>query len=116
MGQHFFTGGMMPSADLLRSIHSDLRVTRQYGWNGQHYQRTAEAWLTNLDANREAALEFLAGVYGPRQSPRWFQRWRIFLLAVAELFGYAKGQEWFVSHYVLEHAAQRARLSVANQS
>jgi cyclopropane-fatty-acyl-phospholipid synthase len=28
----------------------------------------------------------------------WFQRWRLFLLAVAELFAFRNGTEWYVRH------------------
>lgn len=104
MGRHFFTGGLMPSADLLRRFPHALTVTQEHCWNGQHYQRTAEAWLVNLDANRADVLPILASVYGSAEARRWFNRWRTFFLAVAELFGCASGEEWFVSHYLMQRS------------
>lgn len=116
MGQHFFTGGMMPSADLYREFSEIVWVERQQYWNGRHYQRTAEAWLANLDTHRAEVLPILNTVYGPAEGRRWFHRWRIFFLAVAELFGYANGEEWFVTHYLIKSvttAAWRPNLAVA---
>lgn len=104
MGRHFFSGGVMPSYDLLKQFNRALTVTRQYAWNGGHYQRTAEAWLANLDGRRDEALRIMAVAYGPREARRWLNRWRVFLLAVAELFGFAGGNEWFVAHLLLQHA------------
>jgi cyclopropane-fatty-acyl-phospholipid synthase len=101
MGRHFFTGGMMPSADLLRHFDRDLEVARDWTWDGTHYRRTAEAWLANFDAHERELLRLLSDVYGPAQARRWFHRWRIFFLAVAELFGFKGGSEWFVVHSLL---------------
>jgi cyclopropane-fatty-acyl-phospholipid synthase len=105
MGRHFFTGGIMPSVDLLNQFNHSLIVSQQYSWSGRHYERTAEAWLANLDARRVDVLPILATVYGTNSARRWLNRWRMFFLAVAELFGFAGGDEWFVSHYLLEHVA-----------
>lgn len=104
MGRHFFTGGIMPDTNLLRRFESDLKVSRQYDWNGRHYQRTAEDWLANLDARRDTVLRILSETVGPAEADRALNRWRVFFLAVAELFGYAQGTEWFVSHYLLERS------------
>jgi len=99
MGKHFFTGGLMPSADTLLWFQRDLRIEQQWRLNGQHYERTANAWLANQDRNRKAVLEVLAGAYGADQAAIWHQRWRMFWMACAELFGYRGGNEWLVGHY-----------------
>ena len=102
MGKYFFTGGVMPSERLYEQFHRDLRVEKRWRWNGRHYQRTSDAWLANLDARSDEALEILSAAYGRSQAKRWLNRWRMFFLAVSELFGYAGGDEWFVSHCLFE--------------
>jgi cyclopropane-fatty-acyl-phospholipid synthase len=51
-------------------------------------------------AREAAVMAVLAGAYGAA-APLWFQRWRVFFLACAELFGYHNGTEWLVGHYRL---------------
>jgi cyclopropane-fatty-acyl-phospholipid synthase len=109
MGRNFFTGGMMPSADLLRRFDRDLRVIREWQWNGMHYARTARSWLDRLDSQREALLPILRRTYGGSNSARWLQRWRMFFLAVEELFAFGNGQEWYVGHYLLEPTTNMPR-------
>lgn len=101
LGRHFFTGGIMPSDHLLYSFAHDLQIEQHWRWGGTHYQKTAEAWLANLDRNRAAVLPVLRQTYGDSDAERWYHRWRVFFLACAELFGYRAGQEWWVSHYRL---------------
>jgi cyclopropane-fatty-acyl-phospholipid synthase len=99
MGRHFFTGGMMPADHLLAYFQDDLTLERQWRVDGQHYQRTSEAWLQQLDGHRAEILQLFSADLPRDQAALQVQRWRIFFMAVAELFGYRAGQEWWVSHY-----------------
>jgi cyclopropane-fatty-acyl-phospholipid synthase len=102
MAQYFFTGGIMPSDDLMLQFQDRWDVKDHWTLSGDHYQRTSEAWLGNMDAHREKILKEFTLVYGVGQEQRWLERWRIFFMACAELFGYAQGTEWMVSHYLLD--------------
>jgi cyclopropane-fatty-acyl-phospholipid synthase len=105
MAQHFFTGGLMPSDDLLLHFQDRFRIREHWRHSGVEYQKTSEAWLRKLDENREQALALFANVYGNHEALRWLVRWRVFFMACAELFGYDNGNEWMVSHYLFENRA-----------
>jgi cyclopropane-fatty-acyl-phospholipid synthase len=102
MSRHFFSGGIMPSDELPLCFQDDLRLMQRWRWSGRHYEKTSNAWLDNLDRNRALAWPILERVYDAEQAQRWFERWRIFFMACAELFGYAGGEEWWIGHYLFE--------------
>lgn len=99
MANHFFTGGLMPSADTLHHFQEAVRLEHQWHVSGRHYERTANAWLMLTDRHRDAILPILAATYGEAHAELWLQRWRIFFMACAELFGLDRGREWLVAHY-----------------
>lgn len=100
MARHFFTGGQMPSDLQLLRCQDDLAVELHWRVSGEHYRRTAEAWLANFDRNRRELEPVLAATWGDR-AEAMANRWRVFFIACAELWGFAGGREWFVSHYRL---------------
>lgn len=105
MAKYFFTGGIMPSEDLLLFFQDHLKIREQWSFNGRHYAQTSEHWLENQDANRDRILSLFREVYGPGEELRWFVRWRVFFMACAELWAYRDGREWTVSHYLFERPA-----------
>lgn len=110
MARHFFTGGMMPSADLFTYYNDDLCINKKWQVSGTHYARTSEAWLGRLDAQAEELLELFSQDADHATAKLRLQRWRMFFMACAELFDFNSGNEWFVSHYLFEHARKPARV------
>ncbi len=100
MGRYFFTGGIMPSDELLHYFQDDLELETRWSVDGTHYARTARAWLGRMALNRKKIDPILARVYGPENVTIWRNRWRLFFMACEELFGYRGGREWWVGHYL----------------
>ncbi|WP_347558261.1 cyclopropane-fatty-acyl-phospholipid synthase family protein [Robbsia sp. KACC 23696] len=100
IAQHFFTGGIMPSHTMIAQFDDLFALEKQWRWDGTHYERTAQDWLSNFDRNSEAIDEILRDVYGADAS-LWKRRWRLFLLSTIGLFGHRNGAQWGVSHYRL---------------
>jgi cyclopropane-fatty-acyl-phospholipid synthase len=100
MSKHFFSGGTMPADELFLRISGQLELETRWRWSGIHYAKTSEAWLANLDRNKSEILPLFEQGMSAGEASRMFHRWRIFFLACAETFGFAQGQEWWVSHYL----------------
>jgi len=99
MGRYFFTGGIMPSIDTLLHFQDDLKIESRWLVDGSGYQKTANAWLDNLDNNFDEIVSVFEETYGKQEAKLWAQRWRMFYMACAELFGYRNGSEWCVGHF-----------------
>jgi len=105
MAKYFFTGGIMPSDDLLLYFQNDLRILEHWQVDGRHYSQTSERWLQNMDNHRAEIEPILAKTYGAEHVLRWWVYWRVFFMSCAELWGYANGREWMVSHYLFAKSA-----------
>ena len=100
MTRYFFLGGTMPSENLLLNFQDHVRLERQWWVDGRHYEKTSNHWLAGMDARKEEIMAIFREGYGEAEAAIWFQRWRMFYMAVAEFFGYARGNEWGVGHYL----------------
>ncbi len=107
MSKYFFTGGIMPSDDLLLYFNDHFKIKEHWHWDGIHYEKTSNAWLKNMDEHEKEILPILQEVYGKHQTTKWWVYWRIFFMACAELWGYKNGKEWFVSHYLFEKSVTK---------
>ncbi|MCC7526890.1 MAG: class I SAM-dependent methyltransferase [Candidatus Melainabacteria bacterium] len=101
----FFEGGTMPSEDLFIHFQEDVRILDQWSVSGTHYRKTAEAWLKTMKSKRRQIMKIMKETYGERDAVQWWAYWKLFFLACAELWGYRKGTEWKVSHYLFEKSA-----------
>ena len=105
MSKYFFTGGIMPSDDLMFYFNDDLVVEKHWHVNGINYAKTAEAWLANMDKHKAQIMPLFEETYGKDQAVKWWVYWRLFYLACAELWNYNQGNEWLVSHYLFHKTA-----------
>jgi cyclopropane-fatty-acyl-phospholipid synthase len=101
MSRYFFSGGMMPSDDLPLYFQDHLKLVNKWRWDGRHYEKTLNAWLANMDADKKQLMPLFQQTYGIG-ARQWWMRWRLFFMACAELFAYDRGQQWWVSHYLFE--------------
>ncbi|KAJ4709015.1 (S)-coclaurine N-methyltransferase-like [Melia azedarach] len=99
---YFFTGGTMPSANLLLYFQDDVSVVDHWLVNGKHYAQTSEEWLKRMDKNLASIKPIIESTYGKDQAVKWTVYWRTFFIAVAELCAYNNGDEWMVAHFLFK--------------
>mmetsp|Transcript_56845 Transcript_56845/g.157303 ORF Transcript_56845/g.157303 Transcript_56845/m.157303 type:complete len:392 (-) Transcript_56845:94-1269(-) len=97
MTRNFFKGGTMPSQFLLQRFQQDLVVEQQWNVNGRNYTLTLEGWLQRMDRRRDDLLRVFGGAYGEGNAALHVRRWRVFMIACAEFFGFHRGSEFFVT-------------------
>jgi cyclopropane-fatty-acyl-phospholipid synthase len=102
MTRYFFSGGTMPSTDLFHYFQDDLLLENQWAVNGTHYEKTANAWIDNMVRHKASIMPILTETYGPKEAKKWWMYWKVFFMACAELWGYAHGTEWQVTHYLFK--------------
>ncbi|KAH7360354.1 SAM-dependent methyltransferase [Rhexocercosporidium sp. MPI-PUGE-AT-0058] len=121
MSRYFFTGGTMPSADLLLFFQQDLQLQKQWWVSGQNYMRTLQvckltvteklkltpvsltkAWLSNFTSNKEKVWPDLIETYGEKDATVWYNRWIFYHIGGSEFFGTGGGEVNGVSHYLFE--------------
>jgi cyclopropane-fatty-acyl-phospholipid synthase len=102
MAQTFFTGGTMPSDDLLLHFQRDLTLLRHWCLDGTHYVQTLRAWLRNLDARQPEVRKIMSSVYGSHNETRWLVNWRLFFIVCSEVWNLGQGSEYLISHYLFE--------------
>lgn len=102
MSRNFFSGGTMPSDDLLLYFAKSFAIEQHWRVNGTNYEKTSNGWLAYLDQNwRNGSLKpVLTEAYGVGSEREWYVNWRLFFMACAELWGFRGGNEWIVSHYL----------------
>lgn len=102
MAKNFFSGGQMPSDDLLLYFQRNLNIVQHHRVNGINYAKTCDAWLERMDKNLSMIRSVFAATYGEASVDTWVLNWRLFYMACSELFAFNDGQEWFVSHYTFQ--------------
>ncbi|WP_159467517.1 cyclopropane-fatty-acyl-phospholipid synthase family protein [Dyadobacter sp. 3J3] len=100
MSKYFFSGGVMPSNDLLLYFNENMQIEQQWLVNGTHYAKTSKAWLDNMDAHKAEIMPLFEATYGKDKAVKWWVYWRIFYISCAELWNFNHGNEWMVSHYL----------------
>ena len=89
---------------MLLYFQEDVRIENHWRVSGKHYEKTANAWLLRMDENRDRILPIMDKTYGQSEGKKWFNYWRLFFMACAELWGYERGSQWIVSHYLFSRA------------
>ncbi|MCP4203374.1 MAG: methyltransferase domain-containing protein [bacterium] len=93
-------GALYPGEELLGELEKNCKVISRWEWSGEHYERTARAWIERLEAHSAELLSILETAEEPRPR-RTLRAWRHALLAQQAMYGYREGQEWCLTQVLL---------------
>ncbi|MEA2071616.1 MAG: class I SAM-dependent methyltransferase, partial [Asgard group archaeon] len=102
MAKYFFTGGTLPTADILFYFAENFTIEHHWRINGKHYEKTLNSWLWKMKKKKQQLLPIIEDVYGSKNKRKWWVYWKVFFIANAAIFGWKKGNHWFVSHYLFK--------------
>jgi len=117
MAKNFFSGGTMPSSDLLLYFQQYFSIENIWLLNGTHYGKTLEAWLARMDAQKKEILEIFRADQPRRVNTKlpaeeseeeildYWKKWRTFFLFCSEVFNFNNGNDWMVAHYLFSKKA-----------
>jgi cyclopropane-fatty-acyl-phospholipid synthase len=98
MARTFFSGGTMPSDDLLLYFQDDLKLLSHWTLSGMHYARTLRAWWDRMHLKQSEIKKLLAESYEPDSVGRRFHHWALFFLITEETWALRDGEEYVVTH------------------
>ncbi|XP_028226998.1 (S)-coclaurine N-methyltransferase-like [Glycine soja] len=76
--RYFFTGGTMPSANLLLYFQ-DVTVVNHSLVNGKHYAQTCEEWLKRMDPRMTYIKPIMESRYNKDSATKWTAYWRTYI-------------------------------------
>lgn len=97
MASHFFSGGMMPPGNMLDHFSENFSVAERAMINGQHYQKTLDAWHINHLQKKAEIIDLFKQHETKRNSHLHWEYWDLFFRACSQLFAYQHGKEWLVA-------------------
>jgi cyclopropane-fatty-acyl-phospholipid synthase len=102
MASNFFLNDTIPSCNLPLYYQKNLTIQQHWKVSGNHYARTAEAWLRTMDENKKSLILIFQKIYGRTEARQRLASWRLFFLFCSELSNTRKGKEWFISQFLFE--------------
>ena len=102
MAKNFFSGGTMPSHDLLLYFQEHVTLINQWQLDGTHYGKTSRDWGAKIHQHKEEILRLFSQNQSPQEALKQWVYWKTFYLSCEEFFNYRNGTEWGVSHYLFE--------------